>query len=394
MRRKRKHDLPPNPKSTADLVEIPQEYARTLVGETFLIHDNHAEKRILVFSTRRNLEFLATSQTWFLDGTFSVSPPIFTQVFTILGTRRRNVDREDLEDGDSQRVVALPFVYALLSSKTSDEYTQVLNAVVRAAELFQIRGCTPARIMSDFELSIINAARAAFADSEIGLCMFHLGQFIYRHLVDEGLSRAYDDPDDRGVKLNTHMLLALAFVPPEDVKSAYRLLREEIRLHQDELIPVADYFDATYVNGPPPRHAPAARGRGRGRGRGHGAVPRAMPPRYPIETWNHYQSTIDGRHRTNNVSEGWHNRFRLMVNKQHPDLFSLIKEFQKEQADTEASIAELSLGKNVKAMPKKKWVQQQKRIRRIVQRYAQYKEEDNVLEYLENLACNIAISLA
>lgn len=104
----------------------------------------------------------------------------------------------------------MTFVYALLSLKTRDEY---LQAVIQFAELFQIRDCTPQRIMADFELAIINATRAVFLESDITLCLFQLGPSIHRHLITKGLSRAYDDPDDRGVNLHTHMLSALAFVP-------------------------------------------------------------------------------------------------------------------------------------------------------------------------------------
>ena len=41
------------------------------------------------------------------------------------------------------------------------------------------------------------------------------------------------------------------------------------------------------------------------------------------------------------------------MEKNHPDLFSALVEFQKEQADSEIAIAEISLGRKVKAAPKK-----------------------------------------
>lgn len=85
------------------------------------------------------------------------------------------------------------------------------------------------------------------------------------------------------------------------MKGIIGLLHEEIRLHQNELIPVVDYFDATYVKGPPPRNAP---GRERDRGRGQGAVSRSLSRRYPLDTWNHYKTTLDNGNRTNNVSKG------------------------------------------------------------------------------------------
>lgn len=86
MRRVRRRELPPNPKSLSDLEEIPERYTKTLGGESFLLYDSasdtdhEGEGRILVFSTRRNMEILAQSNTWYLDGTFKVSPNIFTQV--------------------------------------------------------------------------------------------------------------------------------------------------------------------------------------------------------------------------------------------------------------------------------------------------------------------------
>lgn len=45
-------------------------------------------------------------------------------------------------------------------------------------------------------------------------------------------------------------------------------------------------------------------------------------PRYPSAIWNQYQTALTGSHRTNNVSEGWHNRFQLVIGKHHPDLYS------------------------------------------------------------------------
>ena len=58
-------------------------------------------------------------------------------------------------------------------------------------------------------------------------------------------------------------------------------------------------------------------------------------------------------HKTNNASEGWHNKFRIVVGKHHPDLYFCLTEFQKEQAYTEACIAELALGKKVKTAKSK-----------------------------------------
>ena len=128
-------------------------------------------------------------------------------------------------------------------------------------------------------------------------------------------------------------MLALAFVPIEDVQTVFLELQGEAPA---ALLPIFTYFSQTYVNGRP----------GRGRRR-------AVPPRYAVPLWNQYNAALTGGHRTNSVSEGWHNKFHLLMGKNHPDLYSLLKQFQNEQSDSEAMIAELSLGRLVKAAPKK-----------------------------------------
>ncbi len=86
-----------------------------------------------------------------------IRPHIFLQVFTILGLVVRS--GTDAEDPDTP--VSLPLVYALLPSKTEVHYTLVLQKVKEAAARFCIRAAAgPTKIMTDFEMGIINAARA------------------------------------------------------------------------------------------------------------------------------------------------------------------------------------------------------------------------------------------
>lgn len=85
LRRERRRHLPPNPKTLDEIIELPGRYQRTLSNERFLMYDSRVDEtfgegRVLAFATRSNLEKLANSDTWYLDGTFKVSPVIFTQV--------------------------------------------------------------------------------------------------------------------------------------------------------------------------------------------------------------------------------------------------------------------------------------------------------------------------
>lgn len=193
--------------------------------------------------------------------------------------------------------------------------------------------------MSDFVLGILKACEKVYPQADVRYCFFHLGQSLYRHrhIQKEGLQRTYNDDQDRRIKKHTHMVLSLAFVPIADVPTAFRKLSQAWR-EEDDFKPIMKYFHTFYVNGTPGRTRTAAAGSSRA----------SVPPRYSPRIWNQYDAALRKQHRTNNVSEAWHNRFQVVVGRHHPDLFSALKELQKEQADTEAMIAELSLGWKVK----------------------------------------------
>lgn len=379
MRRARRKNLPPNPRRLTDFVSLPRRYRETLLGETFLLHDSGPPEadsevesgdededvaRVLVFATRRNIELLCDSTIWFLDGTFKTSPAIFCQIFTILGLRKRNV-----EEGEG---VPLPYVYALLTHKTQAQYRVVLETVKTAVENYRVQQCVPTKIMCDFELAILNACAEVYPNVPTSGCFFHLGQSAYRRIQTEGLQRAYTDENDRSLKTFLHTVLALAFVPVADVPAAFQLLRNRC---PPCAVGFMDYFDSTYVRGRP------RRGRRR-----------AVAPRYEIRLWNQYQAALDQSHRTNNASEGWHNRFRIVIGKHHPDLYAALTEFQKEQAYTEVCIAELSLGKRVKTAPKQKWVELHTRIQAIVRKYEEYKARGDLEDYLRTIGHNIVLT--
>lgn len=77
------------PKSLIDLI-IQEKFNVTLQGDPFLLYDSGpTETRILIFSTQRNLHFLAQSDMWFVDGTFKTVPLIFNQLFTIHGVKEK-----------------------------------------------------------------------------------------------------------------------------------------------------------------------------------------------------------------------------------------------------------------------------------------------------------------
>ena len=156
---------------------------------------------------------------------------------------------------------------------------------------------------------------------------------------------AYNNDGNRTVKSFVRILAALAFAPISDVEDSFATLKQKTPANMREYV---DYFDTTYVNGK------SSRGRRR-----------ALPPRYGSHLRNQYDATKDGQAKTNNVSGGWHNCFRLLVSKAHPDLYVFIKQLLKKRGDTEIAVVELSLGRTIKAPPKRKWIDLQAKLRGI-----------------------------
>ena len=49
----------------------------------------------------------------------------------------------------------------------------------------------------------------------------------------------------------------------------------------------------------------------------------------PPRLWNQYATVIDPKHRTKNISEVWHNHFRIVIGKHQPHLYTLFQELQR-----------------------------------------------------------------
>jgi len=106
-------------------------------------------------------------------------PRNFRPIFTIIGTLSRrkraqqaeNDENADENNADDTEVIAVPLVYALLSSKEKKQYKMVLGAVTTAAQKLHVRDCTPKKIMTDFEIGIVNAAEEEGSDeTEVSCC--------------------------------------------------------------------------------------------------------------------------------------------------------------------------------------------------------------------------------
>ena len=164
--RQRSQNSLPVPQTTEDLV-IPLEYKCTKNGEQFLLYDSGPiNQRILIFGSEKSVSYLEKFEDWYMDGTFSVTPKLFSQVYTI----------HAFIGG-----CAVPALYCLLPDKSEATYTFLLEKV----QSFN-NSLHPRSIMVDFEKAMINSIKIVFPYAEVKGCFFHFSQNIYKQVKPIG----------------------------------------------------------------------------------------------------------------------------------------------------------------------------------------------------------------
>ena len=263
-KRRRVQHLPPAPSSRTGFV-LPIEYTVTSSGEQFLLFDSGVEdeNRILIFGTKRMVEFMTGYKQWFIDGTFKVCPDIFYQLFTVHVLVQDNV---------------LPCLYGLLPNKSKDTYCRFWEGLRNNTEEYDMQ---PVSVVTDFELASVQAFKEYFPNAIVTGCYFHLGQSVWRHVQRFGLYDSYITNEN--VRTNIKSILALAFLPVDDVPDSFDELTENFT---DELQPICNYFEDVYIG----RHARRSR----------------RQPCFPPSMWNMYDRLSEGLPRTNNSVEIWH----------------------------------------------------------------------------------------
>ena len=249
---------------------LPPALRQSLRGEHFLQVD---EEDIKIFATIPMLNVLSNSTHWLADGTFKLAPQAFLQIYTVHAIVRDH---------------ALPVAYALLKNKTRAAYTRMWDHMKALVHL------QPESVMIDFEAASKRAIEENFPNATVAGCMFHLGQSIWRKVMDEGLREDYTNRET--TRKFVKNLLALGFLEVNSVVEGFETLRDHDDFPQN-LEGVYDYFEDTYI------------GRPQRRGR--------RQPLFPLVMWNQRMRTEEGLPRTNNMAEGWHNAFQSSVTFSH-----------------------------------------------------------------------------
>ena len=137
--------------------------------DTFLLKDivlknnGIAVAHHAVFASKKQLDLLSKSNTWYLDGTFKIVSKPFTQMFSISAFVK----------GPQGNTRQIPLAYALMSRRRRQDYKKVLNAIKSALP----NRAAVQRCMMDFEKGMWRAVTDVLGDDvETQGCNFHFSQ--------------------------------------------------------------------------------------------------------------------------------------------------------------------------------------------------------------------------
>ncbi|CAF3867561.1 unnamed protein product [Rotaria sordida] len=225
----RRKTTPPLPVS-GDF-EIPDRCSQTLDGNNFLLSDTTVRnKRVLVFATGLQLAIFFQSSHIFMDGTFTVCPPYFDQVFTMYCIHHDQ---------------AIPCIIALLPGRSAMIYQYIFDLLDNEAKELGL-SFGPDTITSDFEPGLIKAIKRQFHNSRHLGCYFHHTQSVYKKIQSLGLSSQYKN--DEEVRSHARKLMAVPLLPLEKMNLAFEYLVDN---HPACLDPLFNYYESFWMESLP-----------------------------------------------------------------------------------------------------------------------------------------------
>jgi hypothetical protein len=348
--RQKANKAPENLENLEHLI-IPREYTLTMKGEEFLLYDSgQSNDRILLFSTKFNLDILSQAQHWFADGTFKVVPKLFGQLYTIHGVKYNNV---------------IPSVFILMPDKSQNSYERAFEALKNLQN-----NLNPSSIMTDFEQSSINAFKKSFPGIYNRGCFFHFTQNIWRKIqkIPE-IRKKYSSDSDYSMSIRK--IPALAFVPIQDIVTAFEELIEMdfFVKNSNTLEKLIEYFEDNYIGRIQLRN-------------------RRKAPKYAHNIWNCYDSVTNGLAKTNNSVEGWYRRFHSLVAADHPSIWKFISGLKKEQNLNEVQINKYVSGED----PQESRLMYRERAKNFENIVSSY-DKNNLEFYLTGIANNFNLNV-
>ena len=149
----------------------------------------------------------------------------------------------------------------------------------------------------------------------------------WKRIRQAGLQERHTNKEDFANALR--MILALTFVPPENVVAYFEKLADHLRnTVNEDCDNLLDYFENNYI-GRSRRNSPR----------------RALL--FSINLWDMFHRTFDELPRTTNCIEGWNRSFQATVAAYHPTFWKFLELLKKEDALNHVKILQARGGNNV-----------------------------------------------
>ncbi|KAJ1518780.1 hypothetical protein ONE63_011611 [Megalurothrips usitatus] len=281
MQRARSSTLPPIPHTLSELATVLEDeryafFTRTLDGTDSIFlgkfGQTRVRSRVLIFISRRLMDYMSRTKDVMSDGTFSSVPAALdcAQVWTILALRRHHT---------------LPLVRVLMQSKLEACYSVALSALKAAVPAFK-----PRTVMCDFEPAQHNAWESTYPDIKVSGCLFHSSKAIAGHAKSIGLAVPIRDNEE--VDSLVRSMCALALLPSKKLVKGIEALADRCLAqgHWWLLKPMFEYIRDTWC----------------------------IPSRRKMF------SVYKCPHRTSNACESCNSTLRSAVRQKHPNVWSFL----------------------------------------------------------------------
>ena len=175
---------------------------KTIDDESFII--GHSNDKIIIFVTIENLRRMMILSEWMADGTFSLAPNEYQQLY-IFCAKAHNIWN--------------PLVYVLMKNRTIRDYDKVWKILIDAAQDNEIDVTENHILYLDFEMAPAKSFLTHFPLGKILRCHFHMWNCILRKLKKFNLYQRYLTDVDFNNEVRE--LGAIAFLPPDHVTKEF-----------------------------------------------------------------------------------------------------------------------------------------------------------------------------
>ena len=251
---------------------------------------NDSENKIVMFSSKIGLEFLADAEHVLGDGTFRYCPKQFYQIYTF--------------HAYGANEVYVPCAYFLLPNKTQATYTLMLEYLQKKSSRLGV-AFVPATFHVDLEVAMINSIRQRHPYAKVSLCHFHLSQSWFKMIQKKGLATQYAKKTSP-VGNWLRMVFGMPALPATEVGDFFFNVLKNIE-PDASVAEFADYLEKCYIKD---------------------------DSTYPPDMWSDVGEGVT----TTNACESFHRGLEYRFAHTHPNIWEFIMALHAEQHKAELKI--------------------------------------------------------